>query len=205
MRLWLIPIALAPLLYIGLKYNQTYGYVFHDLKMAIKGEKKLGTTDRCFWKKASWKHVLWIGLGALFISLYLGGVSETIANSLTETHGTVDPDTHPQGGLARISPFLLLVVVTVMAIPEEILIRGWLLDFLEKKMHWIPALLISSFWFALLHLVDTGTFVTIMIPTFIGGLVYGAAYLHGGLTSSVIAHVGRNFMVVLPLIIKAVT
>lgn len=87
-------------------------------------------------------------------------------------------------------PWAGLIRVCLLApVIEEFLMRGLLLEKLRDPLGWLPALLISSAVFALLHfnLVQT-------LSALICGLALGALYLHSGsLLCCILAHSLYNF------------
>jgi membrane protease YdiL (CAAX protease family) len=94
---------------------------------------------------------------------------------------------HMSGGGWNARLFLAWFMFPI-ALCEEIVFRGIIFSYLEKRKGFIVALLVSSLMFALVH----GTPVR-MAYTFIFGLVWGSVFRLGrGLTSSVTAHYLHN-------------
>lgn len=88
-----------------------------------------------------------------------------------------------------ISPIVLILTVTVIApIYEEVIFRGILLKGMASKINPILALVVSSLFFALVHLnVPQG------INAFLLGLIIGAIYLNtGSIYLCIFAHFFNN-------------
>ena len=92
-----------------------------------------------------------------------------------------------------VSPIILILSVAVVApIYEEIIFRGILLKGMASKINPTVALVISSLFFALVHLnIPQG------INAFLLGLVIGAIYLKtGSIYLSMFAHFANNFLAI---------
>jgi membrane protease YdiL (CAAX protease family) len=90
-----------------------------------------------------------------------------------------------------ISPIILILSVAVIApIYEEVIFRGILLKGMTKKMNPIIALVVSSLFFALMHMnIPQG------INAFLLGIVIGFIYLRtGSIYLSIFAHFVNNFL-----------
>lgn len=98
------------------------------------------------------------------------------------------------------APVIGLIRVCLLApVIEEILIRGFLLDGLSKNYGNVMALLVSAFFFALLHFNMVQT-----LSAFICGVLLGLLYLHtGSIFCCILAHIGYNLIsyttVILPV------
>lgn len=96
------------------------------------------------------------------------------------------------------SPIISLIRVCVLApVIEEILMRGFLLDGLAGKYGKVIALLVSAFFFALLHFNMVQT-----LSAFICGIVLGLLYLHtGSIFCCMLAHIGYNLISYIAMIL----
>jgi len=103
----------------------------------------------------------------------------------------IDPSAHPVTVIANFSPWLLLVIMVVMVPLEELIFRGMLLKGLLKHGKFV-ALFVSGAAFAAMHFVNPGAGAMMFVIDLPAGLLLGAAYLHGGLLGSTIAHEGHN-------------
>lgn len=151
----------------------------------IRTAREMGRRD--------WARVVGVGITFALIAYALlpqasVAVEEEIGPVVT------DPDMHPVTQLYTISPALLLAFLVVMPVFEEWIFRGIILKG-SLKYGRLVALGVSSLAFAALHFANPGTAPLVMLPTFFGGLLFGAAYLRGGLGASVISHSGYNFLV----------
>lgn len=97
------------------------------------------------------------------------------------------------------SPVISLIRVCVLApVIEEILMRGFLLDGLARNYGKVIALLVSAFFFALLHFNMVQT-----LSAFICGIVLGLLYLHtGSIFCCMLAHIGYNFISYIAMILQ---
>lgn len=87
----------------------------------------------------------------------------------------------------------LLAVVIAAPVLEELIFRGIMLDGLLKKYSPFTAILVSSFFFALIHL-NPWQFVTAMIV----GMVIGWVYYHTrSLSLAILMHMVNNLFVTL--------
>ena len=91
----------------------------------------------------------------------------------------------------RAAPVVSLIQVCVLApFIEEVLMRGFLLGGLSVDYGKTAALLVSAFFFALLHFNMVQT-----LSAFLCGIVLGLLYLHTGSVSCCIAaHMGYNLI-----------
>lgn len=89
------------------------------------------------------------------------------------------------------APVIGLIRVCLLApVIEEILIRGFLLDGLSRSYGNVIALLVSAFFFALLHFNMVQT-----LSAFICGVLLGLLYLHtGSIFCCILAHIGYNLI-----------
>lgn len=104
--------------------------------------------------------------------------------------------------LAKTPLASLLHVCIFTPIVEEVLIRGYLLNGIQKTSGTIIALLISAVIFALLHFNMAQTLSALLC-----GLILGVLYINtGSLFACIIAHSGYNIisyvMTILPLVFK---
>lgn len=98
---------------------------------------------------------------------------------------------HPVAVTASFSLPLLYVFMTVLPIFEEWLCRGIVLRRLAKR-NLLLGVVVSSFVFGFMHLLNSGTYILAFIPPALAGFVFAGAYLAGGLGCAVLAHSGYN-------------
>jgi hypothetical protein len=98
----------------------------------------------------------------------------------------------------RAAPVVSLIQVCVLApFIEEVLMRGFLLGGLSVDYGKTAALLVSAFFFALLHFNMVQT-----LSAFLCGIVLGLLYLHTGSVSCCIAaHMGYNLISYLTMMV----
>lgn len=92
--------------------------------------------------------------------------------------------------ISSFSQINILLIVWCTAFFEEVIFRYYLLDYLKKKIHVGWALLISSAIFAICHLGNPHVSSMAVGSHFVGGLVYGIAYLK---TNSIFYPIGLHF------------
>lgn len=87
------------------------------------------------------------------------------------------------------SPWLLLFSGVIVApVVEEIFFRGFVFAGLRERYGWVPAALISSGLFALVHLQPIS-----FLPIFLMGLIFAYLYQRSGsIWPSLIMHLGTN-------------
>jgi len=180
----IVGIALA--IYFFSKYLKTHPNVFEPLKPKVWiGQAKAMS-------KRNWARV--IGVGVLFACLSL----VLIPQATTKTEEAVGPviadtETHAHVTLWRFSPYVFLIILVVFPPIEEWFFRGIMLKETLKYGR-IVAVGGSAIAFGALHVASPGAGLAMFIPTFAGGLLFGCAYLWGGLVGSSIAHSGYNFL-----------
>ena len=69
-----------------------------------------------------------------------------------------------------------LAVFTFVAYSEEVLVRGYPLQLLEQRTGRVPALLITSAAFSLMHLANPGISWLALVNIFLAGILLGSAY-----------------------------
>lgn len=74
--------------------------------------------------------------------------------------------------------FLYFILFSLVALNEEILIRGYVLTNLMDSMNKYLALLVSSVLFALLHLANANMSVLAFINLILAGVILGIYYIH---------------------------
>lgn len=122
---------------------------------------------------------LWgIGLiGAGFVGLWATGY-------LSITAVSVNP------GMILLYLFFFILV----AISEELVFRGYILNNLMDSMPYYHALGISAVIFAIMHGVNPNVTITGMINIFLAGMLFGIYYIHrGNLYFPIMLHLSWNF------------
>lgn len=105
---------------------------------------------------------------------------------------------YPFTVLEKQYPLLLLVMVNVVAIFEEWIFRGILLEeiALRTRSKWL-GLVVSTLIFATFHLSNPGTYLAFPIPLIGAGFLLGACYLVSGLAGAIITHNAYNSILVI--------
>jgi membrane protease YdiL (CAAX protease family) len=146
------------------------------------------------WKIMTWRRTLLISL-AFFAVAFL--VIPNVEVGTKEIVGpTVDPAEHPQVQIIHISPWLLLALVTPIALLEELVFRGIFLDFIRHHSNVIVALILSSFMFSFYHFANPGTLPPFLLIGMVAGILFGVAYLKAGVLGSFLVHGGYNISIV---------
>ena len=84
--------------------------------------------------------------------------------------------------------YLLFMAIVLAPIFEEILFRGIALPYLLRKIGTLPALVLVSFFFAMIH-----SHLPSFIPLFVIAMAFGLAYLRtGSLTVPITMHMIFN-------------
>lgn len=93
----------------------------------------------------------------------------------------------------KVFPPLLFLTVSFIAVLEEWIFRGILLE--EFSLHLRSrtlGLVVSSILFGLMHLSNPGIYPAAAIPLTVGGMLLGVSYLWGGLLCSILTHCTYN-------------
>lgn len=93
-------------------------------------------------------------------------------------------------GVSWLPQVNILFIAWCTAFFEEIIFRFYLFTFLKNKMHPGWALLISSAAFATCHLGNSHVSAMAVTSHFLGGLIYGIAYLR---TNNIFYPIGLHF------------
>ena len=90
---------------------------------------------------------------------------------------------------------LYILIMALVAISEETVVRGYLLNnLLESFPKWI-ALMISATAFSLIHLLNPGFTWISLLGIFTGGILLGLNYMYtGNLWFGIFLHFGWNFL-----------
>jgi membrane protease YdiL (CAAX protease family) len=128
-------------------------------------------------------------LGATLTSIF--GVSEAVE----EANALIVSLSQSPGGLA-----LILIGLSFAGVSEEFLFRGFLQNSLTRKLSFIPALLISSLAFGLMHFDPQLVYI---ISTFAAGLFLG--YIFHRWRSYVVSATAHSVMNIIVLVILILT
>jgi len=115
----------------------------------------------------------------------------------------VSNEDHPvnqiSSGTKPIMGVLILgLLLGTIPILEEWLFRRNLLEWIRQKdfnYSTLSAIIVSSFAFGSFHLLNSGTYIYSLVPPFFGGLLFGVAYVLGGLKASCFSHVAYNELI----------
>jgi uncharacterized protein len=90
--------------------------------------------------------------------------------------------------------FTGLVLMMIVALYEEVVFRGYILNNLLQSLNKWPALLITSVLFAIAHLNNPGITVLAVVNVFAAGLLLGVNYLYTrNLWFAIMFHLSWNF------------
>ena len=124
------------------------------------------------------------GLGWGFALILIGFIVLWISGMLTITEIRFDP----------VNLFFYLIMFTIVAFNEEIVVRGYVLLNLMGSVNKYIALLISSILFSAMHLANANISVTAAINIFLAGLILGIYFIHKrNLWFSIGMHLTWNF------------
>ncbi len=107
------------------------------------------------------------------------------------------PISHDTRGIPPLARDILwgLLLMLVISAAEEYIFRGVILRRLERKINPWLALFISSVLFAAVHLMNTDITPLAVLNIFLGGLLFGIAYmLTRSLAYVIFFHFGWNFI-----------
>lgn len=128
------------------------------------------------------------GVGIAVALIALGG-----GVSIGEGHPSL-PESEYMG---RKSWLLAIVIFLFYAVNEEIIMRGFLYPFIKRLLGFIPALVVSTLVFTLMHLFNTGFSVIPFIDIFLAGVfLVLLRELTGNLWLAWGAHFAWNFALV---------
>ena len=74
--------------------------------------------------------------------------------------------------------FSYLIIFTLVSLYEEIMIRGYMLNNFMSSMNKYFALIVTSFCFMIIHLMNANISIIGMINLFLAGLLLGIFYIH---------------------------
>jgi membrane protease YdiL (CAAX protease family) len=118
------------------------------------------------------------------------GPSQTVA----ESNGIITNLAGSQPGMVSV-----IVALTLAGVCEEFTFRAFLLNTLNRRYSFLPALIISSFAFGLFHFDPQ---IVYIISTFSGGLVLGYVYhRYNSYVTCAIAHSSLNLIVLALLVL----
>ena len=98
---------------------------------------------------------------------------------------------------------LIITIVVVTPVIEEIVFRGIVLRAALRRMHAAPAVIVSGLSFASLHLLDFATFPSFPALFVLGTLSAVVAVRSGGVSRSILMHVGFNLVGAIALLLTA--
>ncbi len=149
-----------------------------ERKMKIRTQASIGTS------------ITWAILG--LIMLFIAQTIAALIEQMLFGESRQSQNTTQIINLAKVSPYVVLVVSIVGPILEEIIFRKIIFGSIYKKTNFIIGALVSSLLFALAHMDNH-----ILVYTFVG---FTLAYLYkktGRIVVSMFAHAGMNTVVVL--------
>lgn len=142
-------------------------------------------------KRASrkrWLHVLILPLG-------FGALSLVVVSYIGLITGPSISEENIFNQIESFSPLLLIFFITVLPVVEEWMFRGIILEEISNKTDSrLLGVISSSLLFAVFHLSNPGTYMTAVIPYFMGGLILGGSYLAGGLAVAALSHISYNLL-----------
>lgn len=98
---------------------------------------------------------------------------------------------------------LIVTIVVVAPVIEELVFRGIVLRAALRRMHAAPAVVVSGLSFASLHLLDFATLPSFPALFALGTLSAVVAVRSGGVSRSILMHVGFNLIGAIALLIAA--
>lgn len=101
---------------------------------------------------------------------------------------------NPSAVMASVSPWVLLVVSTLLPIIEEWLFRFVVIDSTKKRLGITGSVVFSAVLFGMIHLTNEGYTLAGFVVPFASGLMLGGVFLVWGLKSAIFVHSGNNFL-----------
>jgi membrane protease YdiL (CAAX protease family) len=141
------------------------------------------------------------GLALAGVLLVLDVVVSTALTAIFGPSQTVAESNRIITNLAGSQPgmFSVIVALTLAGVCEEFTFRAFLLNTLNRRYSFLPALIISSFAFGLFHFDPQ---IVYIISTFSGGLVLGYVYhRYNSYVTCAIAHSSLNLIVLALLVL----
>lgn len=168
---------------------------------------QLFTNPKGTWIKMEWWKVLMVSIPTLLIFLKFAPLLEqflaenlgSLVTSPEQTSQSVVTEHAAQIMGVRWGLLLSGAFFAVIACFEEVIWRGVILHYFQKRWNQTFALAISSLLFGISHLSEVGFGFPFMIYVTIVGVIFGTVYLKTGLLGAVITHSGYNFCVMLLL------
>lgn len=105
--------------------------------------------------------------------------------------------------MISMNPILMILPVAILIpIVEEVLFRGVILEFIEKRLGLIAAGLLSALMFALLHVTDAASLIFLPIY-WVLGLILTYIYIKSGknLLVPIVAHILNNAISIIAVLI----
>lgn len=152
-----------------------------------------------FWIKKAKKFTKKRWARVISLSVLLGGILFLVGSEIgiivTRLWGPILSKQNVFTYIQSFSLPLFLLSITLIPIVEEWVFRGVILEEISKmSKSKVLALILSSLIFALFHLSNPGTYLTAVIPYFIGGMIIGGGYLLGGLSVAALCHIIYNLL-----------
>ncbi len=132
----------------------------------------------------AYRNDLFAGMGWGFLLILIGFMALWISGMLKISSVQFNP----------LSIFFFLLMFIIVALNEEILVRGYILINLMDSMNKYIALIISSLLFATMHLMNANMSLVPAINIFLAGILLGIYFVHkGNLWFPIGMHITWNF------------
>jgi len=142
--------------------------------------------------KTDWQIFIIASFALIIVAMLLISFTTDLTVRITGSPLVV-PDEHPVVTTASLCIPLVFLLMAVLPVFEEWIWRGIVLERLRRRLPLFSAVMISSFGFGLMHLMNQGTLFWAFLPPVIGGFIFSAAYLADGLKCAILTHSGYNF------------
>ncbi len=168
---------------------------------------EVGANSRRFWKGCgmgvlawivSWPFILCVSIVASWISLKLWGSEKVEQEAVHRLKMTI--------GDSRLFPLMVIAVSLLVPFMEEILFRGFLQNFLKRRLGRVWAIGLTAFLFALAHFTRSQGYsnVQLIASLFTFALFLGFIYeRERTIWASVALHASFNSFTILVIIINA--
>lgn len=161
-----------------------------SVRLWLRSVRKMSATE---WTSWIWFTLVFAAIAYLVVPALAVKAVQTTGVSL------IDPNTYTVSTLQRRSLLWMMVpILPVVVIAEEWVFRGIIQRRLGRRK--IVGVLFGALSFAAYHLISGGMLWPSLIPTFGGGLIFGIAYIAGGLKLSVSSHLAYDYMILLPFL-----